>query len=93
MKKNDDPAPTQTSVASNTVLMHVGMTLRQAEKLLIVATLQHTEGNVREAARILGIDRSTLYEKMKLYAIVEWTRKRRKGVGKPPEQILLDVRG
>ena len=86
MKKNDDPAPTQTSVASNTVLMHVGMTLRQAEKLLIVATLKHTEGNVREAARILGIDRSTLYEKTKLYAIVEWTRERRKRVGKPPEE-------
>jgi DNA-binding NtrC family response regulator len=61
MKRNDDHAPTQTSVASNPVLMHVGMTLRQAEKLLIVATLQHTEGNVREAARTLGINRSTLY--------------------------------
>ena len=34
-----------------------------------MATLQHTEGNVREAARILGIDRSTLYEKTKLYAL------------------------
>ena len=65
--------------------MHVGMTLRQAEELLITATLQHTDGNVREAARILGINRSTLYEKTKLYAIVEWTRERRKGVGKPPE--------
>ena len=86
MKKNDDPAPTQTSVASNTVLIHVGMTLRQAEKLLIVATIQHTEGNVREAARILGIDRSTLYEKTKLYAILEWTRERRKEVGKPHEE-------
>ena len=86
MKRNDDPAPTQTSVASNPVLMHVGMTLRQAEKLLIVATLKHTEGNVREAARILGIDRSTLYEKTKLYAIVEWTRERRKRVGRPPEE-------
>ena len=85
MKKNDDPAPTQTSVASNPVLMHVGMTLRQAEKLLIVATLQHTEGNVREAARILEIDRSTLYKKTKLYGIVEWTRERRKEAGKPPK--------
>ena len=84
--RNDDSAPTQTSVASNTVLLHVGMSLRQAEKLLIVATLKHTEGNVREAARILGIDRSTLYQKTKLYAIVKWTRGRRKGVGKPPEE-------
>jgi len=51
-----------------------------------VATIKHTEGNVREAARILGIDRSTLYEKTKLYDIVEWTRGRRTGVGKLPEE-------
>ena len=86
MKKKTDPASMQTSVASNTVLMHVGMTLREAEKFLIVATIKHTEGNVREAARILGIDRSTLYEKTKLYDIVEWTRGRRTGVGKLPEE-------
>jgi DNA-binding NtrC family response regulator len=85
IRKNAAPAPTQTRVASNTVLIHVGMTLRQAEELLIVATLQHTDGNVREAARILGINRSTLYEKVKLYSI-EWTRERRKGVCKPPEE-------
>jgi transcriptional regulator of acetoin/glycerol metabolism len=60
------------------------MTFRQAEKLLIVATLKHTEGNVCEAARILGINRSTLYEKTRLYGIVKWTRERRKEVGKPP---------
>ncbi len=68
------------------MLIHVGMSLRQAEELLIGATLQQTAGNVREAAKILGIDRSTLHEKIRLYDIVEWTREWRKGVSKPPKE-------
>jgi transcriptional regulator of acetoin/glycerol metabolism len=36
---------------------------------LIVATLQRTNGNIRESATMLGIDRSTLYEKIKRYEI------------------------
>ena len=39
------------------------------EKLLIVATLQKTSGNIKESATILGIDRSTMYEKIKRYDI------------------------
>ena len=47
----------------------VGTTLKELEALLITATLQHTSGNVKAAAAILGIDRSTLYEKLKRYQI------------------------
>ena len=86
MRTNDDSAPPEGSVEGKIVLIHVGMSLRQAEELLIGATLQQTGGNVREAAKILDIDRSTLHEKIKLYDIVEWTREWRKGVGKPPEK-------
>ena len=39
------------------------------EKELIIATLQRTKGNIKESASILGIDRSTLYEKIKKYEI------------------------
>jgi transcriptional regulator of acetoin/glycerol metabolism len=39
------------------------------EKQLIIATLHHTSGNIRESANMLGIDRSTLYEKIKRYEI------------------------
>jgi DNA-binding NtrC family response regulator len=39
------------------------------EKQLITATIQRTGGNIKEAANILGIDRSTLYEKIKKYEI------------------------
>jgi len=46
-----------------------GMTLADMEKLLIAATLQRTGGNIKESASILGIDRSTLYEKIKRYEI------------------------
>jgi DNA-binding NtrC family response regulator len=81
MKTKDDSAPPQNRVASNIVLMHVGMTLRQAEEILIAATLEETGGNVREAAKILGIDRSTLHQKIKLYGIVAWTREQRKRAG------------
>ena len=46
-----------------------GMTLQEMEKMAIVATLQRTNGNIKESASLLGIDRSTLYEKIKKYEI------------------------
>ncbi|MGB9610092.1 MAG: sigma-54-dependent transcriptional regulator [Bryobacteraceae bacterium] len=45
------------------------LTLAEMEKLMIEATLRRTGGNVKEAAASLGIDRSTLYEKLKRYGI------------------------
>jgi DNA-binding NtrC family response regulator len=45
------------------------MSLVAMEKVLITATLRHTGGNIKESATILGIDRSTLYEKIKKYGI------------------------
>ena len=49
--------------------VRVGLTLRETEKVLISATLKGTNGNITEAASMLGIDRSTLYEKIKRYGI------------------------
>jgi transcriptional regulator with PAS, ATPase and Fis domain len=46
-----------------------GMSLQDMEKILITATLQRTNGNIKESASILGIDRSTMYEKIKRYEI------------------------
>jgi len=43
--------------------------LREVEKRYIGRILRHTGGNKKEAARILGIDRSTLYAKLKAYGI------------------------
>ncbi len=46
-----------------------GVTLQEMEKQVIAATIQRTGGNIKESASILGIDRSTLYEKIKRYEI------------------------
>ena len=46
-----------------------GITLQEMEKQLIAATLQRTDGNIKESASVLGIDRSTLYDKIKRYEI------------------------
>jgi DNA-binding NtrC family response regulator len=45
------------------------LTLQELEKQAIAATLERTSGNMKEAAATLGIDRSTLYEKVKRYEI------------------------
>ena len=45
------------------------MTLDEMERETIIAALKRTEGNVKEAALQLGIDRSTLYDKIKYYNI------------------------
>jgi two-component system response regulator HydG len=46
-----------------------GLTLEELEHQAIAATLERAGGNVKESAAALGIDRSTLYEKIKKYAI------------------------
>jgi DNA-binding NtrC family response regulator len=44
--------------------------LEQLEKEAIAATLKFTGGNVKEAALKLGIDRSTLYDKIRKFGLV-----------------------
>ncbi|MGA1994216.1 MAG: sigma-54 dependent transcriptional regulator [Bryobacteraceae bacterium] len=43
--------------------------LAELERQAIVAALERKSGNVKEAAAALGIDRSTLYDKLKRYEI------------------------
>jgi len=45
------------------------MTMCEVEQRVIEATLLRTGGNIKESAAQLGIDRSTLYEKIKRYGI------------------------
>lgn len=47
----------------------VDVTLREAEQKVIELTLDRHHGNVKRSAEILGIDRSTLYDKMARYGI------------------------
>ncbi len=59
----------QNSPAQKAWAPPANMTLQDMEKQLITATLQRTGGNIKESATVLGIDRSTLYEKIKRYEI------------------------
>jgi DNA-binding NtrC family response regulator len=45
------------------------LTLQDLEREAITAAIQRTDGNIKEAAAALGIDRSTLYDKIKRYDI------------------------
>jgi DNA-binding NtrC family response regulator len=49
------------------VHLGVGTTVEEAEKLLILKTLQATNNNKTRAAEILGISLKTLHNKLKEY--------------------------
>jgi DNA-binding NtrC family response regulator len=53
------------------------LTLAEIERLAILRTLEHTRGNKRAAAAILGLYRPTLYSKMRKYGI--WEAESRSG--------------
>ncbi|MFQ5912016.1 MAG: sigma-54-dependent transcriptional regulator [Nitrospinota bacterium] len=47
----------------------VGSTMKEVEKAHIARVLEHVHGQVSKAARILGMDRRTLYRKLEEYQI------------------------
>ncbi len=59
----------QNGASSKVPKFPAGMNLQDMERQLIVVTLERTGGNIKEASIVLGIDRSTLYEKIKKYEI------------------------
>ena len=50
-----------------TVRFQIGTTVEEAEKQLILRTLEHTRNNKTRAAEILGISLKTLHNKLKEY--------------------------
>ena len=47
----------------------IGSSLEDAERRMILATLDHTRGQKRSAARLLGISVKTLYNRLKAYGL------------------------
>ena len=62
-----DTQTTQDSSAQTTVEISAGMSIAQTEQELIRKTLDWTNGNREQAAKILGIGARTLYRKLKEY--------------------------
>jgi DNA-binding NtrC family response regulator len=61
------PAGSGTVLDGNGVVLRVGATVAEAEKSLILKTLEHTNNNKTRAAEILGISLKTLHNKLKEY--------------------------
>ncbi len=59
--------PRQTVQEANAVRLGVGTTVEEAERLLILKTLEATSNNKTRAAEILGISLKTLHNKLKEY--------------------------
>jgi len=57
-------APLQNAVAK-------GYTLYELEREYIKRVMESTKGNKTEAARILGVDRTTLYRKLEEYKVTD----------------------
>jgi DNA-binding NtrC family response regulator len=56
----------------DTIRFTVGTTVQEAEKGLILRTLEHTRNNKTRAAEILGISLKTLHNKLKEYGAKEY---------------------
>jgi DNA-binding NtrC family response regulator len=56
---------------SDKVHFSIGTTVEEAEKGLILRTLEHTRNNKTRAAEILGISLKTLHNKLKEYGSKE----------------------
>jgi DNA-binding NtrC family response regulator len=63
-----DPGRRRIRVAHG-VGVDVGMSIADAEKLLILATLDELDGNKKKAADVLGISLKTLYNRLNAYGM------------------------
>lgn len=61
------PEPLPQAEDENSVRLPVGTTVREAEKALLLKTLDHTKNNKTRAAQILGVSLKTLHNKLKEY--------------------------
>ncbi|GAC1584205.1 MAG: nitrogen regulation protein NR(I) [Polyangiales bacterium] len=57
----------------NAIVITLGTTIQEAEKSLILRTLDYVGGNKQKAARVLGISRRCLYNRLEEYGVMKAT--------------------
>ncbi|QUP56350.1 AAA domain-containing protein (plasmid) [Ralstonia syzygii] len=60
-------SPARPSVKEGMLNVSVGVTLAEAQRVMILATLEHFQGDKRQAAKTLGVSLKTLYNRLDLY--------------------------
>jgi DNA-binding NtrC family response regulator len=73
----DLPPHLSSPTGENLSVPFVQSTLQEVERLHILRTLNENEWNIQRSARVLGIDRSTLYAKIKRYDLTPDDRSER----------------
>lgn len=69
IKLDDLPMPKETTGEGPGSDLE-NLPLKELERMHILRILEHTGGNRSEAARVLGIERTTLYNKLKSYGLM-----------------------
>ncbi|MEV8473720.1 sigma-54 dependent transcriptional regulator [Ralstonia sp. UNC404CL21Col] len=59
--------PARPTVKEGVLSLSVGVTLADAQRAMILATLEHFHGDKRQAAKTLGVSLKTLYNRLDLY--------------------------
>ena len=67
MKKIISTSDAPAAIGPYSQAVRVGSTVAEAERRLILATLEECGGNKDRAARLLGISLKTLYNKLNRY--------------------------
>jgi two-component system response regulator PilR (NtrC family) len=83
LRAGDLPPQVHRRADDHHPLVPAHLTLEEMEKLAIAQALRLTGGNKSEAAERLGIHRTSLYDKMRRYAITDPTA-RAPGAAEPP---------
>lgn len=65
---DDLPLQITSQTGDEEIKIKVGTTLDEAERILILTTIDHCKGNKTRAAEVLGIGRKTLHRKLEEYA-------------------------
>jgi DNA-binding NtrC family response regulator len=85
------PAP-RSEPPTNAIVIQLGTTIQEAEKALILRTLEHVGGNKQKAARVLGISRRCLYNRLEEYGVMKPSGDAHEGPHEAEARDAIDTR-